>query len=156
MEVSVATKFVDVDSGEMVRLLPLPDGHEDGKKKYVFQGGFVIMGALNITRLLKAKVGYNGLRLALLMVARMSPRTGLVHCSNQEYAQELEIRPEDVSRLIGKLAKVNFIHRTGTRLVTINPLWCFRGTATDQHAAIEAWGRLHPIGIVTPISDKVA
>ena len=144
----MGTTHLDVDSGEIVRLLPLADGHDNPRKRYLFQGGYVVVGALNITRLVKARVGYNGLALALVMVARMSPKTGLVHCSNAEYASELDLSKRQICRCISKLEKVKFLHRTDTRLVTINPLWCFRGSPEDQHAAVEAWGKLHPIGIV--------
>ncbi len=58
--------------------------------------------------------------------------------------------------MLGRLVKVNFLHRTGPRLVTINPLWCFRGSPEDQHAAVEAWGKLHPIGIISQQERKSA
>jgi hypothetical protein len=148
VEARVVTAHVDIETGEIVRLLPLANDDCRPRKRYLFQGGYIVMGALNITRLVKSKVGHNGIRLALVMAARMSPKTGLVHCSNSEYAAELEVSSDEISRVIGRLAKVKFLHRTGPRLVTINPIWCFRGTPEQQHEAVEEWGKLYSIGIV--------
>jgi hypothetical protein len=112
-------------------------------------GGTIVVGNDAIVKLATSDLPHNGIRLALVMAARMSPKTGLVHCSNSEYAAELEVSSDEISRVIGRLAKVKFLHRTGPRLVTINPIWCFRGTPEQQHEAVEEWGKLYSMGIVT-------
>jgi hypothetical protein len=153
----MGTVHVDVDTGEIVRLIPLADDdYPRGKKRYQFQGGFVVMGALNVTRIFTLKMGFKGVCLALLMAARMSPKTGIVNCTNQEYAKELETTPNEIARLITKLGKANFLYRAGPRMVIVNPLWCFRGSAADQHLAIEEWYKLKPIGVVPKPERKTA
>ena len=137
------THYVDIDNGDVLRIIP----HRG--VKYVYPGGYVTMGITNITRLVRAKLPRDGGMLALLIASRAVPVTGLVCCSNREYAEELGIRPARVSALIGLLSKHRFIHRMGPKVVMVNPGWCFRGTPTEQRAAMELWAKLHPIGIVS-------
>lgn len=66
-----------------------------------------------------------------------------------EYAEELSIRKNRISTLIGELCRLRFIARLNPRLVMVNPSWCFRGTPTEQRTCIQTWQAIHPIGFVS-------
>jgi hypothetical protein len=147
---------VDIDNGDIIRLLPVEDGEEGHYTKYCYPGGYVTMGLINITRLVDANLPADGYRLALIIAARAVPVTGLCLCSNEEYGKELGVSANRVSRMIGKLVQAKLIHRAGPRLVMVNPGWCFRGRPAEQHAALQTWMKLHPIGIVRKQERKSA
>ncbi len=147
--------FADVDNGDLMRLIPL--GEEDEQeRRYIYAGGYVTMGLLNITRLVQADLPADAYRLALVIAARAVPVTGLVYCLNAEYAEELGISRKYISRLIGILGKANFIYRLGPRTIMVNPGWCFRGTPEQQDIALEAWAKFHPLGIVRRGDRRIA
>jgi hypothetical protein len=141
--------YVNLADGEVLRLLPLTDPDVEAHRKYLYPGGYVTMGLVNITRLVNAKLSADGYRLALLIATRVAPVSNFCHSTNESYAQELGITPNRVSRLIGQLVACRFIIRMNPRLVMVNPGWCFRGTTTQHHTAQETWHKLHPIGIVS-------
>lgn len=145
----VSQSHVDVDTGELVRLLRLPETEPIPGRRYVYEKGYLTMSLMNITRLVKQRLPADGYRLALLISCRMSHATALCHATNDEYARELGIGKNRVSALIGQLCKLRFIARMNPRLVMVNPSWCFRGTPTEQKACIFAWQELHPIGATT-------
>lgn len=109
-----------------------------------------------IQLIIKGKFSAEEIRLLLSIAARMVPVTGLVHCSNAEYAKELGVSPNRVSRLIGVLVKARFVHRSGPKLVVVNPGWCFRGNPTEQQQALETWAKLHPIEVVSRQERRTA
>lgn len=142
--------YVNLDGGEILRLLPLTDVEESGHRRYLYPGGYVTMGLVNITRLVNAKLPADGYRLALLIATKVVPVSSLCHCTNEAYAEELGITKNRVSRLISRLASCRLLYRMNPRLVMVNPGWCFRGTPAQHHSAMETWLKLHPIGIVKP------
>lgn len=140
---------IDVDKGEFVRLLALSDDQSEQHRKYVYPGGYLTMGLVNITRLVNCKLPADGYRLALLIAAKVAPVSSLCHTTNEAYAKELGITRNRVSRLIGRLCACKLVYRMNPRLVMVNPGWCFRGTPTQHAEALETWGKLHPIGVVS-------
>lgn len=148
--------YVNLADGEVLRLLPVTDPEAETHRKYLYPGGYITMGLVNITRLVKAKLPADGYRLALLIAARVAPVSNLCHSSNEQFAKELSITSNRVSRLIGKLAECKFLYRLNPRLVMVNPGWCFRGTTTQHHEAQITWGKLHPIGRMAVQKRKTA
>lgn len=137
---------VDIETGEIVRLLPLADDEVVVKRKYLYPGGYVTMGVIHITKLVNANLPADGYKLALIMATQAVPVTGLVSCTNADYAKELGVTANRVSRLKGLLADIGFIHRAGPKLVMVNPGWCFKGTPEQQLKAMETWAKIHPLG----------
>ena len=152
----VSPEYVDLDSGEVVRLLPTTDSQQDPRRKYVYPGGYVTMGLINVTRIIGMKLPADGYRLALLITTRVAQVSNLCHCTNEEYGRELGVHKNRVSALIGRMCKAGFLYRMNPRLVMVNPSWCFRGTPAQHHQAIETWCKLHPIGTVTVQERKTA
>lgn len=145
----------DVDTGEMVRLVPVED-EKPAKQRYAHPGGYCIMGLVNIKKLRVLRLPADAYRMAFVIAERAAPVTGMCHCTNAEYAEMLGVRLKRVTELLGILRKHSLIYRVGPRTVLANPVWCFRGTPKDQYAAIEEWSRLHPLGIVRRQQEQIS
>jgi hypothetical protein len=141
---------VDIETGELLHVRPLDT------KRYIYPGRYLTMGLVEIKRLVDAKLPRDGYRLALLIAAKAVPVTGLANCPSREYAEELEISSERVSRLIGILEKQNFICRARSGLILVNPFWCFKGSPADHHRAVDVWMGIHPLEIVAAKTRKIA
>lgn len=152
----VSDTHVDVDTGELVRLLRLNETEPIPGRRYVYEKGYVTMSLMNISRLINKRLPADAYRLALLISCKMSHGTALCHASNAEYAAELGINKNRVSTLIGQLGQLRFIARLNPRLVMVNPSWCFRGSPTEQRTCIATWQALHPIGAVSDRGRKTA
>jgi Mn-dependent DtxR family transcriptional regulator len=87
--------------------------------------------------MLKMKLGA-GLEVALYLMSQ-SDYGGMCMAKNGDVAKELGISPTYVSTLIWKLHRAGVLHKVGPRTVFMNPAFLFRGSAQEQHRALERW-----------------
>jgi hypothetical protein len=77
----------------------------------------------------------------------------------KDLATELEVDPSRISRMINLLEKACVVQRIGNRqsgTVLINPAFYFRGSAKDQHKALEMWAAHRPYNLVRSEERKTA
>lgn len=110
-------------------------------KKFMFPGGFAMVGLSLFGKLAEVKMVQDGHRLIANMMAS-SPYGNYVNKSNEQYAKDLGFDKHRVSRMVGKLHEAGIIHRIGPSTVLINPSYFFRGTPEEQERTIEEWSKL--------------
>jgi len=155
-EISDTHGVVDYQTGEIA---PIVRTKEKRILKYAFgPEGYVIMGLLDIKKLRKIKTSATGKDLALLIV-ELAGYSGICDKSYKELAEELNVDPSSVSRLVAVLEKAGVIYRIGGHKSTalmVNPSFAFRGKPAEHHAALKRWAEYHPIGIVQRNVERVA
>ena len=119
------------------------------KGKFCFPGGFAFVGLVYISKLRTVKLSADGYRLALLLMEQ-SGYGGICAKPYNQLAEMLSVHPSRISRLLTALEKVGVAQRIGNRqsgTVMVNPAFCFRGSAKEQHKALEMWAEHRPFGI---------
>lgn len=114
------------------------------------------MGLINVKKLIALKLPADGYRLALAIADKAVPVTGLVHCSNAQYAEEIGVGNPRISKLMRRLQDAALIYRLNPRVLVVNPFWCFRGSPKEHAVAVKQWGRLHPLGAIPNQQDTAA
>jgi hypothetical protein len=131
--------YLNLDTKELVQLVPVKKQRQ--RSRFAYPGGYLTMSLIDAKRLIELRLPADGYRLALSVATKASPATGLVHFSNAEYGEELELREQRVSDLFALLRKHSLVRRLSNMVVLVNPRWCFRGTPEQQRAAIEEWAK---------------
>jgi hypothetical protein len=143
--VSESHAVLDLNTGEISPII-----ETKGRKKHVFPGGWVFVGVVYITKLFDVRLSADGYRLALLLM-REAGWEGVCDKPFAELARMMNVHPPRLSKLMGDLERVRIVYRVGgkrSHAVLLNPAFCWRGSAEEQHRALEAWAKYHPIGIV--------
>ncbi len=112
------------------------------------------MGLLNITKLRKLRVSATGKDLALLIVEQAG-YSGVCKSSYRELADELDVDPSLVARLVRSLESVGLVHRIGGRKSTalmVNPSFAFRGTPDQHQQAMQEWADIHAPALVRNVA----
>lgn len=97
------------------------------------------MSLVYVSRMLKMKLGA-GLEVALYLMSQ-SDYGGMCMAKNSEVAKELGMTATYVCTLIGRLHHKGVLHKVGPRTVFLNPAFLFRGSAQEQHRALERWSK---------------
>jgi hypothetical protein len=132
--------YLNLDTNGMVRLVPV----KKQGVRFAYPGGYLTMALIDAKRLIELRLPADGYRLAISVATKASVATGLIHCSNAEFGEELGLRPQRVSDLFAILRKHGFVRRLSTYVILVNPRWCFRGSPQQQRDAIEEWARFNP------------
>jgi hypothetical protein len=135
--------IVDTTTGEITPIVEV-------KGKFVFPGGFAFVGLVYISKLRNVKLSADGYRLALLLMEE-SGYCGICAKPYKDIAAMLGVLPSRISRLLAMLEKVGVAQRIGNRqsgTVMVNPAFCFRGSAKEQHKALEMWAAQRPFGVI--------
>jgi hypothetical protein len=148
-------QYANLADGELVHLVPV-ETPSRVRQRYAYPGGYFTMSLIDVKRLIDLRLPVDGYRLALLVATQASLATGLVHCSNKEYAEQLGLRPRRISDLFAFLKRHSLVKRLSARTILVNPRWCFRGTPEQQRAAIEEWAEFHPLAVVKSYNRKMA
>lgn len=135
--------LVDMATGESWAIV------EDakGRKRYCFPGGFAFVGLVYITKLRSVKLPADGYRLALLVMEKAG-YGGICKAKHAELAELLTVSRPRVSKLVSVLEKACVVQRVGTGCLLVNPTFCFRGTPTEQHKALEMWAANRPFNVI--------
>jgi len=144
--------YLNLETEEMVRLVPV----KHRGVRFAYPGGYLTMSLIDAKRLIELRLPADGYRLAISVATKATVATGLVHFSNAEFGAELGLRPQRVSDLFAILKKHGFVRRLSSRVVLVNPRWCFRGNPEQQRAAIEEWAQFNPPAMVRKGKGKAA
>ena len=136
---------VDPDTGEVLGDIALSN---QPKVRYCFPGGFGFMGMPFVITLSRIKLPADGYRLVFLIMENARHGNGISWRPLGEYAKELGVSPSRLSQLLKALDEKGLIHRTGGRVLLLNPTFFFRGDAEEQTKAIESWSEARRLKIV--------
>jgi hypothetical protein len=135
----------------------LPDRRRDRPADSIFLRGFTFVELVHLSKLRKVKLPADGYRLVLLLMENAS-YSGQSAKPFNEMAEELGVWPSRISALIAELEKLGVAQKVGGRkscTVLINPSFCFRGPASEQHKALEEWAKHRPFNLVKPADPQV-
>lgn len=145
ISLSPVWELLNKETGELTPTIEAPR-----KAKHVFPGGWVFMGLVYITKLIDANLSGKEYQLALLLM-REAGWNGICDKSYAEIAAMIGTQKSRMPQLIKALEEHNIVVRVGgqrARLILINPTFCWRGTAEEQHHALEEWAKHKKIGMV--------